>query len=87
MCLRRSPKVVCTSRGPYRDPDTTRPSSAEILTQLIVFSCPEKFRWISFNFSPIRGFRADGKAPRDPNDDTQNYSFCKLQLMIETFGH
>ncbi len=22
-----------------------------------------------------------------PNDDTQNYSFCKLQLVVETFGH
>ena len=22
-----------------------------------------------------------------PNDDTQNYLFCRLQLMVETFGH
>ena len=22
-----------------------------------------------------------------PNDDTQNYPFCKLQLVVETFGH
>ncbi len=22
-----------------------------------------------------------------PNDDKQNYSFCRLQLLIETFGH
>ena len=22
-----------------------------------------------------------------PNDDTQNYSFCKLKLRVETFGH
>ena len=21
-----------------------------------------------------------------PNDDTQNYPFCKIQLMVETFG-
>ena len=21
-----------------------------------------------------------------PNDDTQNYSFCRLQLMVKTFG-
>ena len=22
-----------------------------------------------------------------PDDDTQNYPFCRLQLVIETFGH
>ena len=22
-----------------------------------------------------------------PNDDTQNYFFCRLQLDVETFGH
>ena len=22
-----------------------------------------------------------------PNDETQNYSFCRLQLVVETFGH
>ena len=22
-----------------------------------------------------------------PKDDTQNYPFCKLQLVVETFGH
>ena len=22
-----------------------------------------------------------------PNDDTQNYPFCNLQLVVETFGH
>ena len=22
-----------------------------------------------------------------PNDDTQNYQFCKLQLMVEKFGN
>ena len=22
-----------------------------------------------------------------PNDDTQNYQFCRLQLVDETFGH
>ena len=22
-----------------------------------------------------------------PNDDTQYYSFCRLQLVVETFGH
>ena len=21
-----------------------------------------------------------------PNDDTQNYNFCRLQLVVETFG-
>ena len=22
-----------------------------------------------------------------PNDDKQNYPFCRLQLVVETFGH
>ena len=22
-----------------------------------------------------------------PNDDSQNYHFCRLQLVVETFGH
>ena len=22
-----------------------------------------------------------------PNDDTHNYPFCRLELMVETFGH
>ena len=22
-----------------------------------------------------------------PNDDTQNYPLCRLQLVVETFGH
>ena len=22
-----------------------------------------------------------------PNDDTQNYYLCRLQLVVETFGH
>ena len=22
-----------------------------------------------------------------PNDDTQNYPFCRLQLVVESFGH
>ena len=22
-----------------------------------------------------------------PNDNTQNYLFCRLQLVVETFGH
>ena len=22
-----------------------------------------------------------------PNEDTQNYHFCRLQLVVETFGH
>ena len=22
-----------------------------------------------------------------PNDDTQNFPFCRLQLVVETFGH
>ena len=22
-----------------------------------------------------------------PNEDTQNYPFCRLQLVVETFGH
>ena len=22
-----------------------------------------------------------------PNDDTQNYPFCRLQILVKTFGH
>ena len=29
----------------------------------------------------------DDKLIYIPNDDIQNYSLCRLQLVVETFGH
>ena len=29
----------------------------------------------------------DDKLMYIPNDDIQNYTFCRLELAIETFGH
>ena len=29
----------------------------------------------------------NGKLMYIPNDDTQNHSFCRLQLVVETFKH
>ena len=29
----------------------------------------------------------DDKLMYTPNDDSQNYPFCKLQFVVEMFGH
>ena len=44
---------------------------------------------VTETFKKLYGFLIGIKRdwPINPNDDTQNYPFCRLQLVVETFGH
>ena len=63
-----------------------------LLSMVLVFLCIET-AWevlaLGFRLDTgiLRGKTIADKLIYNPNNDTQNYSFCKLKLVVETFEH
>ena len=62
---------------------TTAQILLPIISLLLLLNTPS----FIFGFRDKRDKTMADKLMYKPNDDTQNYLFCRLQLVVETFGH